>query len=138
MTWLPDQAYVDGGWGYVGGEAQSSQVEIHLTDDGPLYQTLRVGLKAYRFDVPVGTYEVELFVADVFGENETLAYQLGHSECMKKIEIVSIFGATDNYWIHWNRGERMGIFRREEGSILFGMKQDTLFWILRNSLVNVF
>lgn len=84
LTWLPDQAYVDGGWGYVGGEAQSSQVEIHLTDDGPLYQTLRVGLKAYRFDVPVGTYEVELFVADVFGENETLAYQLGHSECMKK------------------------------------------------------
>lgn len=80
LTWVPDRPYTKGSWGYVGGKPQSSQTEIHQTADGPLYQTLREGLQAYRFDVLEGTYEVELFFADIFKAGETVAYQLGRTE----------------------------------------------------------
>ena len=80
LTWVPDRPYTKGSWGYVGGKPQSSQTEIHQTADGPLYQTLREGLQAYRFDAPEGTYEVELLFADIFKTSETVAYQLGRTE----------------------------------------------------------
>lgn len=77
LTWVPDQPYTAGSWGYVGGKEQSTQTQIHLTADGPLYQTLREGLEEYRFDVPRGVYEVEVLLADIFRKTEAVAYQLG-------------------------------------------------------------
>lgn len=77
LTWLPDQPYSVGSWGYVGGEARSTTSEIENTKDGPLYQTWRENLKAYRFDVPDGTYEVELVMADVSRSRPQSAYLLG-------------------------------------------------------------
>lgn len=80
LTWLPDQAYQPGGWGYLGGEPTNTNTEIHLTADGPLYQSLRTNLEGYRFDVPEGDYEVELLFADVFREGASIAYQLGNGQ----------------------------------------------------------
>ena len=77
LTWVPDQPYTAGSWGYVGGKEQSTQTQIHLTADGPLYQTLREGLEEYRFDVPRGVYEIEVLLADIFRKTEAVAYQLG-------------------------------------------------------------
>lgn len=77
LTWLPDQPYTQGGWGYIGGKEQSTQTEIMNTLDGPLLQTLRQGIEGYRFDLPRGTYEVELLFADIFRQKEGIAYQLG-------------------------------------------------------------
>lgn len=80
LTWLPDQPYQPGGWGYLGGEPATTNTEIHLTADGPLYQSLRTNLEGYRFDVPEGDYEVELLFADVFRQAASIAYQLGNGE----------------------------------------------------------
>ena len=79
LTWLPDRPYAAGGWGYLGGEAKSSQTEIALTADGPLFQSFRKGLSGYRFDLPEGRYEVELLLADCSGAGEQAAYLLGRN-----------------------------------------------------------
>ena len=65
LTWLPDQAYQSGSWGYVGGESKSTTSEIENTIDGPIYQTWREGDLEYKIDAPKGEYEVELLLADV-------------------------------------------------------------------------
>jgi glycoside hydrolase family 2 protein len=80
LTWVPDQPYVKGSWGYLGGKEQNTQTEITLTPDGPLYQTLREGLDGYRFDVPAGSYEVELLFADIYRSTLPAAYLLGKGE----------------------------------------------------------
>lgn len=76
LTWLPDQPYTEGSWGYIGGESKSSQGQIRNTNDGPLFQTLRSGIEGYRFDVPNGDYEIEFLFTDVFRENAAAVYLL--------------------------------------------------------------
>ncbi|MBQ8521834.1 MAG: DUF4982 domain-containing protein [Bacteroides sp.] len=80
LTWIPDQAYTPGSWGYIGGKEQSTQTEIKLTPDGPLYQTMRAGIEGYRFDAPEGYYEIELLFADIFQPKEQAAYLLGRGD----------------------------------------------------------
>jgi beta-galactosidase len=83
LTWLPDQAYQPGGWGYLTREATQADgttSQIHLTTDNPLYQSLLKDLSGYRFDVPEGLYEVELLFADIYGESSNLAYLLSDKE----------------------------------------------------------
>lgn len=79
LTWLPDQPYTEGGWGYLGGESKSSQTQIINTPDGPLFQTLRNEIEGYCFDVPNGTYEIEFLFTDIFRENAPTVYQLGRN-----------------------------------------------------------
>lgn len=76
LTWLPDQPYTEGSWGYIGGESKSSQGQIRNTNDGPLFQTLRSGIEGYRFDVPNGDYEIEFLFTDISRENATAVYLL--------------------------------------------------------------
>lgn len=83
LTWVPDQAYQPGSWGYLSDKdsrKEGTQTEIKNTTDGPLYQTLRSNLKGYRFDVPQGEYEIELLLADIFGTSEKIPYQLGKDQ----------------------------------------------------------
>lgn len=80
LTWLPDQEYELGGWGYVADSLtteESTQSQIQLTTDNPLFQTLRSNLKGYKFDLPNGRYEVELLFADIFQQSESPVYLLG-------------------------------------------------------------
>ena len=65
LTWLPDQPYTAGCWGYIGGKAHSTTSEIYNTLDGPIYQTWREGNWSYKIDAPIGEYEIELLIADV-------------------------------------------------------------------------
>lgn len=65
LTWLPDQPYTAGGWGYIGGKAHSTTSEIYNTLDGPIYQTWREGNWSYKIDAPIGEYAIELLIADV-------------------------------------------------------------------------
>lgn len=76
LTWLPDQPYTAGSWGYIGGQKGDTKTEIHNTADGPLFQTLRKDIEGYRFDVPKGVYEIELLFTDIFRQNATAAYLL--------------------------------------------------------------
>lgn len=77
FTWVPDQPYTEGSWGYLGGTEKTSTGEINATHDGPLYQSQRSGIEGYRFDVPKGTYEVELHFAEFGGGGRASAYLLG-------------------------------------------------------------
>jgi len=68
----PDQPYQrQGSWGYEKGTAFRSrptrigiQSDIQGTTQTPLYQSMREGTCAYRFDVPQGDYEITLMFAD--------------------------------------------------------------------------
>ncbi|WP_159951710.1 glycoside hydrolase family 2 TIM barrel-domain containing protein [Polaribacter septentrionalilitoris] len=73
--WMPDKAYEKGSFGYVGGEllkhpskrrnAIGTDVSVKGTDNDPIYQTQRIGIESYKFDVPKGTYELSLSLAEL-------------------------------------------------------------------------
>lgn len=79
FTWVPDQPYTKGGWGYIGGKDRSTTSEIHNTHDGPVYQTWREGNFTYKIDAPEGNYEIELLMTDVSRPAVQLANLLGRS-----------------------------------------------------------
>ncbi len=84
QTWLPDQPYTSGSWGYVGGKERSTTSEVHNTVDGPIYQTWRQGDFSYKIDAPQGDYEVELLMADITRPATQLANLLGKSNSEKQ------------------------------------------------------
>ncbi|MFS4482727.1 glycoside hydrolase family 2 TIM barrel-domain containing protein [Hyunsoonleella sp. 2307UL5-6] len=73
--WMPDQAYTKGSFGYVGGELLrhpskrrntiGTDVSVKGTENDPIYQTQLIGIEAYKFDVPQGTYELSLALAEL-------------------------------------------------------------------------
>lgn len=78
FTWLPDQPYTEGSYGYIGGKEVQTQSEVKGTLEGPLHQTWREGADCYRFDVPDGMYEVETFITrNVEKGSEAAVYLLG-------------------------------------------------------------
>ncbi len=91
VYWLPDQAYVSGAWGHVGGEpfklkntsrqSYGTDKNILGTEHDPVYQTQQTGISQYKLDVPDGEYELTLHFAELTGgtEKETLAYNLDNS-----------------------------------------------------------
>ena len=95
VLWEADQPYQPGGWGYVGGATGSANQNVLGTSDDPLYQTLRQGLKAYRFDVPDGSYELELrFLehrATKPGER-IFAVALNGQTVIEQLDIVKAYG----------------------------------------------
>lgn len=89
--WSPDQPYRKGSWGYIGGTAfksgnnripYGSDKNIFGTDLDPIYQTQRMGLSAYKMDVPNGYYELDLYFSELLGgaQKEALAYNLDNFE----------------------------------------------------------
>lgn len=77
LTWLPDQPYQPGGWGYLQGTPQQTNGRVVCTDDTPLLQTMMAHSPVYRFDVGPGVYELQLQWADKPVASETSAYLLG-------------------------------------------------------------
>ncbi|WP_308765166.1 glycoside hydrolase family 2 TIM barrel-domain containing protein [uncultured Bacteroides sp.] len=80
LTWLPDQPYTHGSWGYVNGQSRSTTSEIHNTIDGPIYQTWLENVTEYKIDAPKGIYEVELLIADVTRPSKQQANLLGRAD----------------------------------------------------------
>ena len=74
--WMPEQEYTPGGWGYVGGKAYrrsgrktmiiGTDSDIIGTDNDPLFQTQRIGMEAFKADLPDGEYYVYLDFAELF------------------------------------------------------------------------
>lgn len=62
MVWVEDRPYQKDSFGFVGGNACTLSIKTvkKNTDDKPLYYYFLEGLKQYRFDVPNGSYELEL------------------------------------------------------------------------------
>lgn len=80
LTWLPDQRYEQGKWGWIDGKQHSTKSEIFNTVDGPLYQTWIEDLTQYRIDAPKGIYEVELLTADCSHPAKQGAFLLGSGD----------------------------------------------------------
>ncbi len=80
----PDQPYREGSWGYIGGTVYRSdakrigmQSDVRGTNQGPLFQTMREGVKAYKFDVPDGDYEVTLSFATPISHEKAVVNDMG-------------------------------------------------------------
>ncbi len=88
--WLPEKEYQPGSWGYVGGKAYTkptrhgqqpaSDSDILGTTEDPIFQTKRVGIEAFKLDVPDGEYTVSLFFAELQASTSSkmLVYNLGN------------------------------------------------------------
>ena len=73
--WMPDQAYTKGSFGHVGGallrhpskrrNTIGTDVSVKGTENDPIYQTQLIGIEQYKFDVPNGTYELSLALAEL-------------------------------------------------------------------------
>ncbi|MBC3758664.1 DUF4982 domain-containing protein [Hyunsoonleella sp. SJ7] len=80
--WMPDKPYEEGGFGYVGGDFLrfkskrrnniGTNVSVKGTENDPIYQTQRIGIEAYKFDVPDGTYELSLLLAELKSKGENI------------------------------------------------------------------
>jgi beta-galactosidase len=72
LIWEADQEYKSGSWGYIGGLDQwkaikgDTRADILGTTEDPLYQAVRDQVEGYRFDVPDGSYELELRFTEYF------------------------------------------------------------------------
>jgi beta-galactosidase len=84
LCWIPEQEYTKkGSWGFVGGEAlkvktkngtvPASDLNILNTENDPIFQTQRIGIKEFKADLPDGTYYVYLYFAHLFPLNEKQA-----------------------------------------------------------------
>lgn len=89
-AWMPEQEYVPGSWGYVGGDKflpksgegplPSSTLDIWGTINDPVFQTQRFGIEAFKADVPAGKYYVYLYFAElaVTKDGKPQPYNLGN------------------------------------------------------------
>lgn len=91
QTWIPEQVYKPGSWGYVGGQVfvvkgstrtgYGATKDIIGTEADPIYQTQRTGIEQFRFDVPNGKYEITLHFAELLSPAKVndLVYNLGNA-----------------------------------------------------------
>lgn len=97
QIWIPEQEYVEGSWGYIGGEPYraktrygslpSSELDIIDTEDDPIYQTQRSDIQKFKLDVANGKYVISLhwaeFESDI--EHEKLVYNLGDDKVSEDV-----------------------------------------------------
>lgn len=105
-TWLPDQPYTEGSWGYVDGKPFKSWsgsshdgvrcgvgANIKDTELEPLFQTFLLGTTSYRLDVPDGVYELTLCFTEPFNAHERKDMKrTGTSESGQRIFDISVNG----------------------------------------------
>lgn len=87
-NWVPEQEYVEGSWGYLGGEvfkrknstrqSYGSDKSISGTDLDAIFATQRMDIENFLFDVPAGDYILSLHFAELNSSIRTasLAYNL--------------------------------------------------------------
>jgi beta-galactosidase len=104
-AWIPEQPYQQGSWGFVGGTPYrrktafgtllGTDIDILDTDRNPLYQTQRVGIEAFKADVPDGVYTVCLYWAEIESakKGEALVYNLGAD--MADTDITDMTGTAE-------------------------------------------
>lgn len=105
-TWIPDQPYINGSWGYLDGQSFDSWpgsshdgvrkgvgADIKYTCLEPLFQTFLIGTTRYQLDVPAGVYEVSFYFTEPFNGNERKDMErTGTSADGKRIFDVSVNG----------------------------------------------
>jgi beta-galactosidase len=80
--WMPNRAFTEGSFGNIGGKflrhpskrrnTIGTDVSVKGTNNDPIYQTQLIGLDQYKFDVPNGTYELSLLMAELKTKDENV------------------------------------------------------------------
>jgi len=87
--WISDQAFSENSFGFIGGEVfqqskdkfNGTAANIKLTEKEPLYQSMREGMEAYKFEVPTGKYKISLLMTEPNRSASTESiYNLGSDE----------------------------------------------------------
>ncbi|MBN2091175.1 FG-GAP repeat protein [candidate division KSB1 bacterium] len=89
-SWVSDQAYTVGGFGYVGGQTYTTSDFISGTSAQGLYKSERWGMTAYQFDVPAGIYEVTLHFAELYYTatgKRIFSVQIENQEYLTKLDL---------------------------------------------------
>lgn len=101
VIYQPDQNYREGSWGHVGVDLNSptrsdvnSTASINATSIDPLYQTSRLGMKAFKFDVPDGRYEIDLHFCET---QETAPNRRVFNVSIGNEEVLSAFDLYAQY-----------------------------------------
>ena len=101
--WQADRAYIPGGSGYVTGSGMGTYVTtkaIKNTLDPKLYQSERFGMSAYRFDVPNGTYRIEIKLAEIYAwsiDQRRFDIKIEGQTVVSQLDIFAIAGANAAY-----------------------------------------
>ncbi len=138
IAWIPEKAYAEGSWGYVGGEVSrprtrgtsSPRMTFNAigTENDPLYQCQRKNLEAFKADVPDGQYYVYLHFAEwnTRVRNEALAYALGggvvNEEAKERVFDVVINGdkVLANYDLTKDVGAQRAVVKKFSVSVTGG------------------
>jgi beta-galactosidase len=90
QTWIPEQEYTPGSWGYTGGQVYTvkgstrtgygATKDIIGTELDPVYQTQRTGIQQFKLDLPNGKYDISLLFAELQSKANAndLVYNLGN------------------------------------------------------------
>lgn len=138
IAWIPEKAYTEGSWGYVGGEVSRARARgsssPHMTinalgtENDPLYQCQRKNMEAFKADVPDGQYYVYLHFAEwnSNARREALAYSLGggvvNEEARERIFDVSVNGdkVLDNFDLTKEVGAQRAVVKKFSVSVTGG------------------
>ncbi len=103
--WQPDKPYQKGNWGYTGGMALErenwvgkllgAEDNILLTENDPLFQTQRLNINSYKFDVPYGVYDVTFYFSDLL-TSQNLEVLSNDLKQIEDIEETSVFDLVVN------------------------------------------
>jgi beta-galactosidase len=108
QVWIPEKEYQAGSWGYVGGDVYripnssrhpyGSDKNILGTDYDPIYETQRIGIKEFRFEVPDGRYDLTLHFAELISDvkREALVYNLDNKEAKPQKRVERTFDVLVN------------------------------------------
>lgn len=97
-VWMPDREFAKGGYGFIGGKFlvnQNDRIDyregiaenIKETVKDPLFQTQRIGAKAFKADVPSGQYEITFCLADLSIKAKSSVYELGKEDDVNKVNL---------------------------------------------------
>jgi len=91
QTWIPEQEYQPGSWGYIGGQIFTMKGSTRTgygttkhsigSDLDPIFQTQRTGIQQFKMDLPNGTYDLSLLFAELLSPTKAneLVYNLGNA-----------------------------------------------------------
>lgn len=130
QVWIPDQAYRKGSFGSIGGTPfmlsgnsrlpYGTDKSILETDNDPIYQTQKMGIEEYRFDVMPGEYELTLCFAELQGGKVNgLAYNLSGGD-RKESNAERVFNVFVNDRLileNFNIAEQYGIAKAVDKKI---------------------
>lgn len=95
--WVEDRPYTKGSFGYIGGENCNLNIKTvkKNTDDTPLFYSYLNGVKAYRFDVPDGQYELELCFIEgdkINAGDRVFSVKVNDQHLLENVDLMSSYG----------------------------------------------